>query len=420
MRMVELGAGLASIAITLAACSAVPPPSSTASPDASTEPVAPVQLVPGAPTVPQAVLLEALTPRWGPSPDGPQLLDDFGENVQVLDAGRRVAVLGDPQPGPDGAWVPVWVVPDPQLALGDFFAWLPATQIGRQTLRTMPSAICPGTATTSTLAVLLPPDRFRCAGSTPLTIDAKTWLLDSWPAYDVDPAWYGTNRNPGATVSAFDGGPDPFGPDAPLDAQRAGGGIDVRIPPTVARPPLGMVVRFRGQFGDPSADACRRTYRPPVNPGQVVKLGWGFPPEAAAASVEWCRDQFVASGWDVLLGPDGRPIDLARPQLHRRAVDPPPGGVSACGGVGMPPLTIRIDPMQVDPVWIEIPGGGRSLARFTRAFGLVLGDVPRVVGSNVVAIVDREVLDPDRGKPGLGICPEGDVVDFEVLLPQSP
>jgi hypothetical protein len=416
---VGVALALASIAIGLIACAITPPPPSTASVDptavAPADPIAPIPIGPGAATVRQAVLMEALTPRWGLSPDGPQLLDDFGEHLQVLDGGRRVAVLGDPQVGPDGTWVPVWIVPDPQTAQGDFYAWLPATQQGRPTIRETPSAVCPAVATTATLAALLPPDRFRCAGRSPLTIDAKTWLLASWPAYDVDPGWYGTNRDPGDTVSAFDGGPDPFGAGAPLDAARAGGGIDVRIPPTVEPPPLGMVVRFRGQFGDPSAENCTRTYRPPVNPGQVVQPGWGYPPEDPAASVEWCRDQFVAGGWEVVLGPEGRPIDLARPQLHRRAVDPPPGGVSACGGVGMPPLTIRIDPSKVDPVWIETPGGGRSLARFTRAFQLVLGDEPIVAGQNGVVIVNGEVLDPDRGKPGLAICPGGEVVDFEVL-----
>jgi hypothetical protein len=412
-RIWTLAAFALALAGSLAGCSIAPPPST----GPSVEPIAPVPIGPAAATVRQAILMEALTPRWGPAPDGPELRDDFGENVQILEGGRTVAVLGEPVAGPVGTWVPVWIAPDPNVALGDFFAWLPATQNGRPTLRPIPSAVCPALATIATLGALLPPDRFRCAGRAMLTIDALTWLNESWPAYDVDPAWYGTNRDPGATVSARDGGPDPFGPGGWFANQVQGGGIDIRIPPPVEAPPLGMIVRFRGQFGDPSAEACTRAFRPLLNPGQPWKPGWGFPPEEPAASVEWCRDQFVASGWDVVLGPEGQPIDHARPQLHRRAIDPPPGGVSACGGVGMPPLTIRIDPTKDDPVWIETPGGHHSLARFTRAFQLVLDDIPRVVGENGVTIVDREVLDPDRGKPGLAICPGGTVVDFEILAP---
>ena len=419
--MKSAGVAVAVVAIVLVACaSARLPPQPSASLGGTLAPaldsIGSVAIVPGGPTVSQATLMEALTPRWGPTPDGPQLLDEFGEHVRVIEAGRTVAILGEALAGPDGTWVPVYLEQDPDTYVGDFFAWLPATQKGRPTLRRIPSDVCPAVSTTATLAALSPPDRLRCAGRRELTIDALTWRIEIWPAYDTDPAWYGTNKDPGFTVIGRDGGPDPFGPGGWLANQRPGGGLDVRIPPGVQPPPLGMVVRFRGQFGDPSAETCTRVYRPPLNPGQQIKPGWGFPPEDPTASVEWCRDQFVASGWDVVLGPEGRPIDLNHPQLHRRALDPLPGGVSACGGVGMPPLLIRIDPTQADPVWVETAGGGRSLARFTRAFALVLGDPPRVAGSNGVAIVDGEVLDPDRGKPGLAICPGGDIVDFEILL----
>ena len=79
----------------------------------------------------------------------------------------------------------------------------------------------------------------------------------------------------------------------------------------------------------------------------------GPPAEAAADSVQWCREQFVVSAWQPLLGPEGRPVDPADPQLHRSEFRAPPGVVTACGGVGMPPLTIRIDPAQWIRSWVE-------------------------------------------------------------------
>jgi hypothetical protein len=394
--------------------SLTPDPSSTPEPS----PPAPLQpLVLSGPKdgVKQAVLMEALTPRWGPTPDGPELLDDFGENANVLDAGRRVVLLGDPQHGPDGTWVRVWVVPDPSVGLGNFSAWLPDTQMGRATLRKIDSAACPALATIGSLAPLLPPDRFRCVGRTKITIDARSWLPVDWPNYDVAPAWYGTNADPGGTVSLFDGGPTPFGPDSAPTPNIAGAWIEARIPPTVDEPPRGMYLRVTGQFGDPSAEQCTRT---PNRAAAPAPPGFGLPPEAPADSVEWCRGQFVVSDWEILLGPEGRPIDLSAPQLHRPLFqNVPPGVPVACGGVGMPPLTVRIDPSRVDPVWIQTPGGGTSIAIFDRAFQLVPGEPPRVVGQNGVSLIDGEILDPDRGKPGLAICPGGEVVDFWVAPP---
>jgi hypothetical protein len=137
------------------------------------------------------------------------------------------------------------------------------------------------------------------------------------------------------------------------------------------------------------------------------------PAEAPADSAQWCREQFVVSAWQALLGPEGRPIDPADPQLHRREYRLPPGQVLACGGVGMPPLTMRIDPTQIDPVWIDLPGGRRSMPVFGPEFRIRL-DPPRVESTTGVTLVDREVVDPDRGKPGLWLCPSGEVVTFDI------
>jgi hypothetical protein len=79
----------------------------------------------------------------------------------------------------------------------------------------------------------------------------------------------------------------------------------------------------------------------------------------------------------------------------------------------MPPLTIRIDPAQAEPVWVETPGGGRSVAVFGAAFHLA-GDPLRIQATNGASLADREVVDPDRGKPGIAVCPGGDVVTFDI------
>lgn len=85
----------------------------------------------------------------------------------------------------------------------------------------------------------------------------------------------------------------------------------------------------------------------------------------------------------------------------------------------MPPLTVRIDLTQPDPVWIETAGGRRSIALFGSEFH-VRSDPVRVEATNGVTLFDGEVLDPDRGKPGLALCPGGDVITFDVLGAARP
>jgi len=395
------------IALTLAGCAEAP----ISSPDAP--PSLPrFELGSDQKGVKQAVLAGSVVPRTGQSPDGPELLDDYGENVQTLDGGRVVVVLTDPVPGPNGAWVRAWIPEDPSVTPGDFYAWVPVTRNGRAMLRAIDPAACPRVATIATIAPLLPPDRFLCVGDRIVQMDVKTWVPAGYASYDVDPGWYGTANDLGRTVALFDGGVDPFGRDAPTSAETAGSWIDARVPPAVDVPPAGMVVRVTGRFGDPSADTCVRRRNPDV--AAVGPPGSGLPTEAMADSVEWCREQFVVSDWEVLLGPEGRPIERDAPQLLRTWSFSHPGVETACGGVGMPQLTFRIDPDRVDPVWIDLPGGDHSLARFGRGLRLVLGAGPAVVGDNGVRLVDGEIVDPDRAKPGLAVCPEGPVVDFEL------
>ena len=84
----------------------------------------------GAVGVQRATVLVPLVPHVGDRPDGPNMPGE------PLDAGRRVVVLGDPQPGPDARWVRVWVEPSTQVWPGDFYAWLPTTQADSRSLQT--------------------------------------------------------------------------------------------------------------------------------------------------------------------------------------------------------------------------------------------------------------------------------------------
>jgi hypothetical protein len=387
--------------VLLSACSSSPePPHPTPLPALSPD------ALHGPPDgVARAIVTASIHLRAGPTPTGPELRDDLAHPL-TLDPGRLVVPLGDPQPGPGGAWIRAWVAPSETVWPGDFVAWIQSTVAGQDVLRVLPAPACPGAATIGSLAPLLPQDRLRCVGSAEVTLDARTWLPGAIPTYDVDPAWYGTNGDPAGTTSLFDPGPVTFGPGALATPGAAGAWIDARVPPGVARLPVGVLLRVAGRFDDPSAAGCRRTL---ANGG----AGIGLPDEAPADSVTWCREQFVVSRWQVVLGSEGRPFDPADPQLHRLEFVPPAGVPIACGGVGMPPLTIRIDPAQVEPAWIETPGGRRSVAVFGPTFHVVGGPLSIEAG-NGASLSDGEVVDPDRGKPGIAVCPGGDVVTFAV------
>jgi hypothetical protein len=83
----------------------------------------------------------------------------------------------------------------------------------------------------------------------------------------------------------------------------------------------------------------------------------------------------------------------------------------------MPPLHVRIDAEQAEPVWIEPGGKGRSMVFFDPEFRLELAGEPRVTAPNGVVLVDGAIVDPDRGAPGLSVCPGGDIVSFSMAGP---
>jgi hypothetical protein len=383
------------VVLALAACASTTP---TNGPPSSQEGDADLPLE-------RAVLAEAVTPHWGATPGRP-LLDDWGEVPAILDAGRLAVLLGEVADGPGGAWHRSWVAPDPASFPGDFFAWVPAQMDGRPVLQGQPIPDCPGAATIETIAPLLAPDRIRCFGSQPLEFETKTWLPASWSRYDVDPAWFGQSQDPTGAIALY----DPKAPHRPPEPSISW--IDARVAPGVEAPPFDFVVIVDGQFGHPESEGCKRTIdlegwvpRPPA--------GSGVPPEVPADSARWCRQQFVVTGWETALGPEGRPLDPRTPQLHRSPI-PPPGIPVACGGVGMPPLLVRINPARVDPVWIEAGAATNVLPFFGPEFRLELDGEPRVTAPNGVTIVDGDVIDPDRGRTGLNVCPGGDTVGFSV------
>ena len=395
MRAARLALLVLVVVATVTACGGEPAPRSPV------PALVPAPLGSGRTGWPQASLTHVVVPRVGPDPSGPLIRLDASGDASGIAAGRIITIVSDPVTGPDGApWVHGWLEAGSAGTWPEgFVAWYPVAA-----LQAVDPARCPATATLDEIAVLRPFDRERCAGGTELTFDARTGRLPSAPMYDTDPAWYGRNDDPG--IALYDPGEVKIGPGAILSASEAGAWLEARTPPPVPALPVGFFVRVHGHYDDASAATCRRAlpFAPPIV---------GLPVEAPADSAAWCRSQLVVSSWEPLLGPEGRPVDPAAPQLHRREFVPPPGVAFGCGGVGMPLLTVRIDPAAVDPVWIESGPGRRSIAVFADAFRIGL-DPPSVVGPNGVTLLDRERLDPDRSKPGLSLCPGGDTIWFDV------
>ena len=89
-------AGFASLMVAVGCASTPEPPSGS-----SVASLMPVKLAGGAAGVERAVLTEALVPRTGDSPNGPELVTDPDGHPEPLDPGRKVVILSDPKPGPD-------------------------------------------------------------------------------------------------------------------------------------------------------------------------------------------------------------------------------------------------------------------------------------------------------------------------------
>jgi hypothetical protein len=163
-------------------------------------------------------------------------------------------------------------------------------------------------------------------------------------------------------------------------------------------PPIGFVIELTMHAADPAARSCVRT----VNSDED-------PPERPQDSVRWCASRLVADRWTAKLGPEGRPIDPAHPQLHRIE------GSGVCSGVNSGPMTFRMDPMALDPVWLEGTGGYRLIPRFTDKFQPAFEpDFVIVNGAGVVIARDGLRINPNEGSmTGAYLCPTGVSVDFQ-------
>jgi hypothetical protein len=296
------------------------------------------------------------------SPGGELVTDWSGEYPYFLQAGRPIAVLGDPVEGPGGRWFRVYLEPTLSDA-DDLYGWLPDTLDGRSVLTFRPSERC-GEPTTASLGRILGLTRLACYGGAPLTLEGRTWLAGRNDRFVVDPGWFAYQSADAPAFSLIAAPPAEASADALLAGMLSGelAWIDVRHPPDVALPPLDVVVRVEGRFDHPAAAGCRRTV------DRVAFPDHGLPDEAPADSATWCRMQFVASGWTVVTGPEGRPIDPLRPQLHHVASS---SGSTACVTDELPPLRFRIDPSAPEPVWIEGDDRG-ALLTFDEQLNLVL------------------------------------------------
>jgi hypothetical protein len=327
------------------------------------------------------------------APDGPTLKETPTEDFPVtVYAGNRVTILGTAV-GLTGQWVRVYVLPNQSSWPNDIYAWIPVAQDGKPVLDVSPAVACPAEPTLAALVTLSPHDRLRCAGSGELALDGHTTLNGDTLGYNVGPAFYGgadaptsvgLSANPEARPAAWDNPADPRLPITPA--------------PGVQAIPVDVDVRVTGRFDFPGAADCRRTQ--PDSMGVV-------PVESAADSVDWCRTRFVVTGWETVNGPEGKPPVAGEIQLHRHPAS------NACGGVGMPPLTLHIDPSAAEQVWLTAAGFPRPImASFSDAFTAVTTPVPSIIDGHGLVLTDGMSINPDADLGGHMVCPTGDIVYF--------
>ena len=343
---------------------------------------------PGAPALGQATLLQAVPVRT--APDGPATVDAPDTVPLMIAAGNRVMILGGTT-GLTGQWVHVYVLPSTTDWPSDIHAWIPVALDGAATLDPAPAVECPDDVSLAALAGLAPQDRLRCAGGGELTLEGRTVFNRDTLVYDAAPAYFGNADQP-TTV----------GLSANRELQPVGWGKDtdpilpVAPGPAVDTIPIGFEVRVTGRFDFPGAETCQRSQ--PTSMGTV-------PPEAPADSAAWCRTRFIVTAWEVIAGPEGKPPVAGVMQLHRHPAS------DACAGVGMPPLTLHIDPASTDPVWITAAGfDAPIIASFSGAFTAVTEPEPSIIDGKGLVLTDGMSINPDAILGGHMVCPTGRVV----------
>ncbi|HXI45205.1 MAG TPA: hypothetical protein VNH13_02795 [Candidatus Acidoferrales bacterium] len=315
----------------------------------------------------------------------------------VIDADIDVVVVGGPVVVDARDWYRVYAVPNASHGPVDFFAWIAAGPDGPSPLTDLVAVGCPLVELDiPTLAGLDPFTRARCEGAPGFELDGIAWrqALPVW--YDVAPSWFGgTNGAAAESIFSLYAGPlRATGPD------ESGPSLDIQVPPDMTVPPFGFKIAVKVHFGDAASAGCRRS---------VGAVG-DVPAEPAQDGAAWCATRLVLEQWTPLLGPESRPIDARAPQLHRHAG----GGNVSCAGVGMSPLTFRIDPNAIDPVWLQAAGfSGRIIPSFGPTFRAAY--VPELVvldAAGRVVARDGTPVDPDGTLLGHPICPTGLVVSF--------
>ncbi len=346
----------------------------------------------GAPAAgaPQAVLLQAVPVRT--APNGPVTVDAPDTVPMLIAAGNRVTIL-DGAAGLTGQFVHVYVLPSQTDWPSDIHAWIPVAQDGQPTLDLAQATQCPDEITLGSLAGLSPQDRLRCAGGGELVLDGHTAFNPDTLAYNASPAFFGSADLP-TTV-----GLSPMGANRPVGwADQGGPVLPIGPGPDVETIPIGFDVRVTGRFDSPGAAACSRSQ--PKGMGTV-------PVETAADSAAWCRTRFIVTTWAVVNGPEGRPPVAGVMQLHRHPAS------NACGGVGMPPLTLHIDPAAADPVWLTAAGfEAPIIASFSDAFTAVTEPEPSIIDGKGLVLTDGMSINPDADLGGHMVCPTGLVVYF--------
>jgi hypothetical protein len=371
-------------ALALLACSPAAPSGSHASggngidlsPRFAARPAGGVQgLLDRIPAAATATALEDLAAHA--TPGGPPI--PVAGEPNAITKGRELVVLGQPIDVGGTPWLRVYVLPNQNGGATDFLSWIPATDQGRALVSPPQVPTCPSSRENlSALGKLDPFTLARCQGSRTFTLEGRTGVgtLPVW--YEVDPNWLGPWRHgPGSTIAL-----------RPVTR----GWLEVRLPPGLEVPPTDITVRLDAHIADRDSATCRRS-----DPEQ-----W-MPIESAADSRLWCSVQVVVERWEPVLGSEGRPFDASDPQLHRRAMTG-----TACLGVGGQPLTARIDPTQLEPVWLEGSDDTRVAIWFPRAFRFAFTPEPVVVdGSGRVVVRNGQVIDPDAGLAGHFLCYTG-------------
>ena len=324
------------------------------------------------------------------SPGGPPLLDAQGNPINVSTR-MELAVFEGPVSAGADLWFRVSPLANPFAGPTDYVAWLPFHDTQRaETITFLDPPVCPDGNGISVLAALDPFTRAACLG--PASFTERGWTQDrrlpTW--YRISPAWLGEQNAPvDSTISLNDPALHP-----------GGASMDFQLPPGLERPPIGFEIDVSAHVADAQSATCLRTA------GESAMVPVDDPRDGHF----WCATRLVIEQWTPLLGPEERPIDPGNPQLHRH-----PTGNGICAGVGMGMLVFRMDPTQLDPVWLESVGGTgrRIIPSFDPSFKATFAPNLEIVdASGQVVATDGTVVNPDGRLAGHFICPTGLAVNF--------